>query len=860
MFTQNRTIQLDAAGNASITAADINNGSTDNCAIASVFLDKTSFNCANVGANTVTLTVTDANGNVTTATAVVTVEDKIVPIVITQNKTIQLDAAGNASITAAAINNGSTDNCAIATYSLDKTAYTCANVGANTVILTVTDVNGNASTATAVVTVEDKIAPIVYTQNITIQLNSTGNSSITTAQINNGSTDNCGIASISLSKTAFDCSNYGANNVILTVTDIYGNVNTATATVTVEDRIAPIVITQNITAALSLAGSVTITPAQINNGSTDACGIATYSLSKTSFDCSNTGINTVILTVTDVNGNVSTATAIVTVDNSAAICFGLAQPFAVLASSAVTSTGLTRVNGNVGVSPGTAINGFGPGVIENGQRYSGAASLAAAAQVDAHEVYSRLTAKVAPTVNDLTGKVLGETAGAITLTPGIYNFKSSAKLNGTLTLNDGGDPNAVFIFKVGSALTVASYAKVVMSSGGKGPNVFWQIGSSATIGTYTNFCGNIIAHSSITMTTGATTTGKLIAIGAAITMHANDIQITPVPQVIVVDQGISFGSAKPFAVLAATTVTNTGATKVSGNVGVSPGTAITGFKPGLIQNGQIYSGAGSLAGAAQVDAQQVYNLLTAKVVPTGNDLTGKVLGETAGAISLMPGVYSFSSSAQLNATLTLNDGGNPNAIFIFKIGSTLTTASYAKVVMSSGGKGNNVFWQIGSSATIGTYTNLCGNIIAHTSITMTTGSTTTGKLIALGGAITMDANKVLNVEQENATVATAAVNVPSTLKVENTQIKLETSEFMAYPNPFGKQTTVRFTLPYQEDNATLDIYDLKGTKIQSLFKGNANSQTTYEVQFNGQNISAGTYFFRLITSKEVKNFKVVMKD
>ena len=96
--------------------------------------------------------------------------------------------------------------------------------------------------------------------------------------------------------------------------------------------------------------------------------------------------------------------------------------------------------------------------------------------------------------------------------------------------------------------------------------------------------------------------------------------------------------------------------------------------------------------------------------------------------------------------------------------------------------------------------------------------------------------------------------------VSTIDLNVNSTEFIAYPNPFGKQTTVRFTLPYQEDNATLDIYDLRGVKIQSLFNGNANAQTTYEVQFNGQNLSAGTYFFRLITAKEVKNFKVIMSE
>lgn len=203
----------------------------------------------------------------------------------------------------------------------------------------------------------------------------------------------------------------------------------------------------------------------------------------------------------------------------------------------------------------------------------------------------------------------------------------------------------------------------------------------------------------------------------------------------------SFAAAQSFGVLGSSTVTNTGGTVVTGNIGVSAGSAITGFLPGIL-SGLKYSGVGSIAGPAQSSAADVYNNLKAQTSLTTTNLTGKVLGETAGAIILKPGIYTFSSSAQLNATLTLDDTGNPNAVFIFQIGSTLTTASYSKVVMSSGGKGNNVFWQIGSSATIGTYTNFEGNIIALASITMTTGATTTGKLFALTAAVTMDTNNV----------------------------------------------------------------------------------------------------------------------
>ncbi|MGV1013314.1 MAG: gliding motility-associated C-terminal domain-containing protein, partial [Flavobacterium sp.] len=313
VITQNFTIALNASGTASITASQINNGSTDNSGIATIVVNPTNFSCANIGANTVTLTVTDVNGNVNTGTAIVTVQDNILPTVITQSVIVQLNASGTASVTAAQVNNGSTDNCSIATIVVNPSTFTSANVGVNTVTLTVTDVNGNVNTGTATVTVQDNILPTVITQNFTIALNASGTASITASQINNGSTDNSGIATIVVNPTNFSCANIGANTVTLTVTDVNGNVNTGTAIVTVTDTTLPIVITQGITTYLDSNGQTTITAAQVNNGSTDNCSINTITVSPTSFTCANVGPNTVTLTVTDVNGNVATATAIVTV-------------------------------------------------------------------------------------------------------------------------------------------------------------------------------------------------------------------------------------------------------------------------------------------------------------------------------------------------------------------------------------------------------------------------------------------------------------------------------------------------------------------------------------------------------------------
>src|SRR4029079_8884042 len=146
-------------------------GSSDACGIQSMTVSPNSFTCANVGANTVTLTVTDNNGNVSTCTSTVTVQDNVAPVALCQNITVQLNASGAASITASQIDNGSSDACGIQSMTVSPNSFTCANVGANTVTLTVTDNNGNVSTCTSTVTVQDNVAPVALCQNITVQLN-----------------------------------------------------------------------------------------------------------------------------------------------------------------------------------------------------------------------------------------------------------------------------------------------------------------------------------------------------------------------------------------------------------------------------------------------------------------------------------------------------------------------------------------------------------------------------------------------------------------------------------------------------------------------------------------------------------------
>lgn len=199
---------------------------------------------------------------------------------------------------------------------------------------------------------------------------------------------------------------------------------------------------------------------------------------------------------------------------------------------------------------------------------------------------------------------------------------------------------------------------------------------------------------------------------------------------------ISLGTAQSFGVLGGSTVTNTGASTVNGNVGVSPGTAVTGFPPGVVVGGAIHNN-DAVAVQAQNDLTTAYNDVAG--TPCTVDLTGQNLG----GLTLTPGVYCFTSSAQLTGALTLDALGNPNALFLFKIGSTLTTASGSSVTVINGGTScNRVFWQVGSSATLGTGTSFAGDILALTSITLTTGANTSGRVLARNGAVTLDTNNV----------------------------------------------------------------------------------------------------------------------
>jgi len=235
------------------------------------------------------------------------------------------------------------------------------------------------------------------------------------------------------------------------------------------------------------------------------------------------------------------------------------------------------------------------------------------------------------------------------------------------------------------------------------------------------------------------------SIGAALTLLAAPMSASAA----IPDGGIDLGTATPYGVLAGSTVTNTGPTTITGDVGLSPGSAITGFPPGIV-NG-VFHAADAEAIQAKTDLTTAYNQ-AAGLVPTTTGLGN------LGGLSLVPGVYA-GNLLSITGTLTLE--GTAASIWVFQAANTLTTASSSNIIINGGATACNVFWQVGSSATFGTGSNFAGTVMAQTSITANTGATFAGRLLALTGATTLDTNVLTRPAGCDVTSPTVTSSAPT---------------------------------------------------------------------------------------------------
>jgi uncharacterized protein (TIGR03437 family) len=251
---------------------------------------------------------------------------------------------------------------------------------------------------------------------------------------------------------------------------------------------------------------------------------------------------------------------------------------------------------------------------------------------------------------------------------------------------------------------------------------------------------------------------------------------------------VDLGSDSTFAVLGGTTVTVTGGGTITGNVGIFPGTAYVAGTPAVTVNGTVYAG-GPVASQAQADLTTAFNNAAGRTVAPIT-VSGNIGGQT-----LAPGLYKSTSSLAISSgDLTLDAQGNANAVWIFQIASTLTTTSGRQVILANGANAGNIFWQVGSSATIGTTSVFQGNILAAVSITMATGSTLSGRALAIGGAVSIDTGGGTSA---TIPVAPTAPTVTSTVPVNG-----------ATGVPIGNQLSATFSTAMNASTITASTFTL----------------------------------------------------
>ena len=430
----------------------------------------------------------------------------------------------------------------------------------------------------------------------------------------------------------------------------------------------------------------------------------------------------------------------------APVILGKAANYAALAKSGVSTTGVTAITGDIGISPAAATFITGFGLIADPSNTFSTSSLVSG------KIYAADYAPPTPTILTSTigdmetayADAAGRTSpdhtelGAgditsLTLVPGLYKWGTGVGISGAgVTIS--GSATDVWIFQIAQDLTVANGAIVTLSGGALASNIFWQVAGHVTIGTTAQMKGNILCATLIDMQTGSTLNGRALA-QTAVTLDAPTIVRPPIPAVYINPAPVNLLTAGNFRVLAGTAVTIGIGCTVTGDVGISPGITLT--QSGTLIGSTHLNDATAIA--AQGDLTTAFNDAAARTP----DAT---IGTELGGITLGCGVYAASSTS-FGITGTLVLSGTATDIFIFQMpAGTLITAASSVVTLTGGAVATNVYWEVGSSATLASNSFFKGNILAFTSITENSGATMEGKALARNAAVTLNGTSLMPVE------------------------------------------------------------------------------------------------------------------
>ena len=388
-----------------------------------------------------------------------------------------------------------------------------------------------------------------------------------------------------------------------------------------------------------------------------------------------------------------------------------AGSYSVLAGASVVNSGGTTLSSSLGVSPGTGLTGFPPGLV-TGSTHLGTAE-SAQAQADLQLASDEAAARTP--AGSLSGNLGGQTINA-----GGYASPGALTVGSSVTLDGQGNPNAVFIFQLDGSLTTSAGTTVRLINGAQPSRVFWQVDGVVTLGAASAFAGIIVGQAAITVGPNASFIGRALTRSGTVTLAGNTVTTEP---------AVNLGSASTYAILATTSVANTGNSSFDGDIGVSPGTAVTGFPPGVL-TGTIRGG-DAVAAAAQVDLAAAYKDAAARppTAAIADDLAGR---------TLTSGVYKSAAALANSTTLTLDGQGNPNAIFIIQVDAALNTAAGSSVVLVNGAQASRVYWQVAGAVTLGAASAFTGTIIGLAAISIGAGASYLGRALTANGAVSMN--------------------------------------------------------------------------------------------------------------------------
>jgi len=513
---------------------------------------------------------------------------------------------------------------------------------------------------------------------------------------------------------------------------------------------------------------------------------------------------------------------------------GTAANFVLFSTNgAVSNTGITHLTGNVGTNNGSSTAFGNVNGVMNDQN-----AVSAKCASDLLIAYNQLNATV-PTFFPST--LLGN--GQV-LSPGVYSVSGKTSLNLNLTLNAKGDANAVFIFKIQGAFSANANSKVKLINGAQACNVFWKVEGVVSMATGSTMRGTIIANNAaINMNTGDTLEGRALSTTGAITVNGV-FAYTPIgcgSPYLTGPAAPVLGTAGCYALFSANgSVSNVGITYATGDIGTNKGTT-TGFNSSYV-TGKVHLKPDASTAQCAVDLATAYNSINA--LPYDIELLYPA--QFGNNLELTPHTYRLNGAATFTNTLFLNARGNANAVFVIQINGALSTSTYSKVVLMNGAQSKNVYWKVEGAVNINNYSVFRGTIICNNGAlgAIKTGVVIDGRALTTAGALTV-------------TAATVDAPVPSNCGTTGllSHDQEDNQVVNVYPNPFSNFLTMVVNDASAINKTELQLYNVLGSLVYNAV---VTEQTT---TLDTGTLPSGIYFYQVIhDGKVIQTGRLVAKQ